>query len=322
MPHAWPLDLLLRGLARCGRHGTVIFAVAIFIGLLFPPAAEAVRPFLAVTVFGLMTTVLVRVDMVRALEHVRKPALVIVFMVAMLIGTPLLVAGLLVAFDGLISHDVALALVLFACAPPLVSASSTCYLMGLDGALSLVLILLGTAVTPLAVPAIVALAGFEVDISSLELAGRLALLVGAAAVTARLIRGWMGPERLGAYRPQIDGMAVVMVVIFAVAAMDGVLWTLLGRPVFTLSLVALAFGMSIGLMIVIRIAFAVTGVTTARTLAFTGGMRNMGLGIASMGAAVPHDTWIYFAIVQFPIYLLPMALQLVWRASDRRRAAP
>ncbi|MCP1335432.1 hypothetical protein [Futiania mangrovi] len=322
MPHAWPLDLLLRGLARCGRHGTAIFAVAIFVGLLFPPAAEAVRPFLAVTVFGLMTTVLVRVDMVRALEHVRKPGLVIAFMLALTVGTPLVVVGLLAAFGDVISHDVALALVLFACAPPLVSASSTCYLMGLDGALSLVLTLLGTALSPLVVPAVVALAGFEVDISSMELAMRLALLVGAAAVSARLIRGWMGAERLAACRPQIDGAAVVMIVIFAVAAMDGVLWTLLDRPAFTLALVALAFGMSLGLMGAIRAAFAATGVITSRTLAFTGGMRNMGLGIASMGAAVPHDTWIYFALVQFPIYLLPMALQYVWRASDRRRAAP
>ena len=44
--------------------------------------------------------------------------------------------------------------------------------------------------------------------------------------------------------------------------------------------------------------------------------RNMGLMMATAGGAVPELTWLYFAIVQFPIYLLPQIVKpLVWRLT-------
>src|ERR1044072_7482669 len=39
------------------------------------------------------------------------------------------------------------------------------------------------------------------------------------------------------------------------------------------------------------------------------GNRNMGLMLAAAGAAVGELTWLYFAIAQFPIYLMPAMLK-------------
>ncbi len=36
--------------------------------------------------------------------------------------------------------------------------------------------------------------------------------------------------------------------------------------------------------------------------------RNLGLMIAAAGGAVPELTWLYVAMAQFPIYLLPYLL--------------
>jgi len=54
----------------------------------------------------------------------------------------------------------------------------------------------------------------------------------------------------------------------------------------------------------------------------TGSTSGIGLGIleemAAAGAAVPDLTWLYLAMVQFPIYLLPQTLKpLVWRLTRR-----
>ena len=37
--------------------------------------------------------------------------------------------------------------------------------------------------------------------------------------------------------------------------------------------------------------------------------RNIGLVMAALGASLPDMAWFYFAMVQFPIYLLPLLLK-------------
>ena len=47
----------------------------------------------------------------------------------------------------------------------------------------------------------------------------------------------------------------------------------------------------------------------AFALALMASQRNMGLMLAATSGALPDLTWLYFAIAQFPIYLLPAMLQ-------------
>ena len=55
----------------------------------------------------------------------------------------------------------------------------------------------------------------------------------------------------------------------------------------------------------------------ALALGLAAGNRNMGLMLAAAGAAVPELTWLYFAIAQLPIYLMPAMLKPL-----ARRVAP
>jgi BASS family bile acid:Na+ symporter len=55
----------------------------------------------------------------------------------------------------------------------------------------------------------------------------------------------------------------------------------------------------------------------ALALGLAAGNRNMGLMLAAAGAAVPDLTWLYFAVAQFPIYLMPAMLKPL-----ARRVAP
>ena len=56
-------------------------------------------------------------------------------------------------------------------------------------------------------------------------------------------------------------------------------------------------------------------------LGLAAGNRNMGLMLAAAGAAVPDLTWLYFAIAQFPIYLMPAMLKPLARRLTPGRAA-
>ena len=52
-------------------------------------------------------------------------------------------------------------------------------------------------------------------------------------------------------------------------------------------------------------------------LGYGTGQRNMGLLIAALGASTPNSTFLFFALAQFPIYLMP---QLVKPLARRYRA--
>ena len=51
-----------------------------------------------------------------------------------------------------------------------------------------------------------------------------------------------------------------------------------------------------------------SGRTEALTAALAASNRNMGLMPAAVGASLPPDTWLWFALAQFPIYLLPLII--------------
>ena len=61
------------------------------------------------------------------------------------------------------------------------------------------------------------------------------------------------------------------------------------------------------------------GRDAALTLALAAGLRNLGVMIAATGGQVPQLTWLYIAMAQFPVYLLPHALKAV---SGRLRKDP
>jgi len=57
------------------------------------------------------------------------------------------------------------------------------------------------------------------------------------------------------------------------------------------------------------LVFLKTGRARAFAIGLIAGNRNIGLMLAATGFAVPDDAWLYFALAQFPIYLLPHLLK-------------
>jgi BASS family bile acid:Na+ symporter len=298
-------------LAWLGRQGTRAVAASIFIGIAVPPLATLLKPGFPYALFVLLCLAFLRVDPGDVRAHFARPMVVAAAAAWMMLATPLMIGLALIALDAEArANGLFIAMILQAAAPPVISAPTLAALMGLDAALSLATLIVCTALTPLTAPAFAALfAGSGLSISPYALGAKLLAMLAGAAVVAALVRRFAGKAWVARQSERIDGLSVIALFFFAVALMDGVLVAILTEPLKVLGLTALSFGLSLGFAALTALVFARLGAGQALALGLAAGNRNMGLMLAAAGTAVPELTWIYFAVAQFPIYLMPAMLK-------------
>ncbi|WP_422376989.1 sodium:proton symporter [Roseibium sp.] len=299
------------GLAWIGRHGTAALVVSIFIGVALPALSAYLRPYLAVAVFSLLTLAFLRVDQDAIVRRLRRPALLIAALVWTMLGAPLLTwLAILAIGPDTLGPDIVLALYIATAAPPVMAAPAFIYLLGLDGTLSLALSVAALIVTPLTAPLVGELMlGAALPLSVGGLALQLSALLVGAFLLSFVFRRLAGRERLARSSHHISGLNVLLLLVFAIAAMDGVAASFAAKPGFTLGLTALTFALALVQMLLSLALFAPASREDAYAIAHTCGTRNMGLMVAALGGTLPELTWLWFAVGQFPIYMLPMMLK-------------
>ena len=140
----------------------------------------------------------------------------------------------------------------------------------------------------------------------------------AAAIVLRLRFGLARIERDTAV---LDGIAVSMYLVFAVAAMDGVLAALVGDPAGCAVLLGAAIAVSLAGYGASWLILRPVPPAERLVLGYATGQRNMGLLIAALGASAPPRTYLFFALAQFPIYLAPVLMRpLATRFLARARS--
>src|SRR3546814_13369325 len=139
-----------RLLAFLGCHATWVLFVGVFLGLALPALATLARPLLAPAVAVLLTATLLRIDGRVMLGYLRRPRLAALIVGWLLLGAPLATAAVLALLP--LPAALTTGLVLMAAAPPILSAAPIAMLLGLDGALALVVGLIATLLTPSPVP--------------------------------------------------------------------------------------------------------------------------------------------------------------------------
>lgn len=314
----------LGALAWLGRQGTRAIALSLFLGLALPALAASLKPFFGATIFILLVLAFLRTDPRELRAYFARPALIAAATVWIMVITPATI-GLALFAIGLdrSAPGLYLAFILQASAAPIMSAPAFAALMGLDAALSLATLMACMIATPITAPFFAyVFAGSTLSLSAPALALRLALLLGGSAVVAWSIRRFAGRLWVERQRERIDGLNVVLLFVFAVAIMDGVAASFQERPYFVIGLVIVSFAVALGMMGLTALVFARAGRGRPFALGHTAANRNLGLMLAATGGVLPDMTWLYMALAQFPIYLLPYFLQPLARRLNERPQDP
>jgi BASS family bile acid:Na+ symporter len=303
-----------RALEFCARRGAVLLAVSIFIGLLVPPLAKAMRFIVTPTVVGLMTLVLLRVDFAAVFAYLRRPLLVLWLLAWLMVGAPLAAFGAVwLAGQAGFAGPLGAAFVIAATGCAATSAPAFARLVGLDAQLSLVGSVLSTLIVPFTAPPLaLGLLGVALPITVAGLTARLALVVGLPLLLSLAIRRLAGDDRLKPWGGAVDGSAVLLVCLYGIGVMDGILAAAIARPGFVVGATLLAFLVNYGLNALTALVFLPYGRRVALATGLMSGNRNMALYLAVMPGDSDPALLMFFALCQFPLFLSPFLLRPVY----------
>lgn len=318
-----PAAFLAAALAWLGRHGTQGFALSIFLGLALPQFSAMARPALPITIFCFTTVVFMRLDMSVTLGLLRRPAKLAASCLWLVAGPVLLIgAALLLVGRENLDPGIVLGLAIMGAAPPIMSSPAVAILYGFEPSLIIASVILTTIVSPIVAPIFVELlAGAAVPLDRWALTLRLLIFIGGGMAVATAIRLWLGLARIKAMKANLDGFGVLMYFIFAIAAMDGVTKAALDNPRLVLFVLGCVFAVSAAGLVSSWLVLRLLPASERFMIGYGTGQRNMGLLVAALGAGVSPTTFLYFALAQFPIYLLPWLLAGIAARIRRREAA-
>lgn len=306
------MNPIVHVLRRMGGRATTLLPFSLAIGLLFQDIAAAARPLLWPLAVALLMLTLARTDWARVVLLLRRPGLAIALSLVNLILVPLIVWPIwraLGLWPGLVA-----ALCLSAMAPGIISAATTAGFLRLDSSVALLLTLFTNFLVPFTLPPLALwLLGLDLRIGVFDLSLRLALVVVLASLGAFLIRRALG-RRIAEEAPTLDGLSVIVLMVFAIPLMDGVVALALAQPIKLAGFVAGAFaGMILNNLVVAVGTLPFLDRRDALTAGYCSGGRHNALMMAVLPASADADIFLFIAAVQFPIYLIPTLLQPVYR---------
>ncbi|HEX2653497.1 MAG TPA: hypothetical protein VHN11_07595 [Xanthobacteraceae bacterium] len=304
--------MIINLLSLLRRHGSALMATGLVIGLAFPGLAAILRPALPTFIFLLVVSAFLTVDWPALLTHARRPLRLVLISIWNAVAIPIALV-----FPAQLLHlppQLIESIALWATSPPLSSSVAMAVLLGLDDALALLVMAIGTFISPFILPPLtVGLIGVDLGLGVIPLMTRLTLFIGGAGLVAFVLRHFIGNTRLQRYSLHIGGFNVVLLNLFAIAIMDGVRDRIFSEPETILLFVTTAFAISLLAQTATFIAFFWLGWLPALTSAMLAGNRNMGVVVATLGSAASPEIVLFFVAVQFPIYLLPMMLGPIYR---------
>ena len=311
---------LTAALAWLGRQGTRALAASVFLGLAVPPLASYVKPYLGETVFVLLLFSYLRTDPAAFRRYLTAPGLTIaaalwvMVVVPLLFGTAYVLSGIREAWPALYTI-----MILQIAITPITSSAAFAALMGLDVAFSLAALIVSNALSPITTVAFSYLFLGSSLFSPVELGVKLFFFFAGASAIAYAIRRIAGQQWIERQKEPIDGLNVIAVFVFAIAAMDGVPRHVMADPLFAIELFVLIIIVSCALIGLSVLVFWRTGLDRGLVIGLLTGFRNIGLVMAALGSTLSDLAWFYFAMAQFPIYLLPVLLKPLARRFMEKR---
>jgi BASS family bile acid:Na+ symporter len=307
----------VKGLAWLGRHATEALIVGVFVGLMLPDMAAALKGWLSPLVFVFTAASFLKVDAGAVARAAwRQPLLPTLLLLWSLVAVPIATAAAIHLFH--VPIGLAQALIVWAASPSMTAAIVFAALLGLDVTLTIAIATISIILVPLTGPPLVMwLAGLSIGVNALALTARIAAFVGAALAVAWALRGLAGRAVIEKRAGEINGAIIILLVLFGISLMAGVghriatdLWHVMGS-------VIAAFIANVGVQIATGLLFVWAGSRRSATAALLSGNRNMSILCANLDTAAMPDILLFFATSHLPIYVLPWILRKIYGWAGR-----
>lgn len=302
-------------LRRISAVAPVVMAAGIFLGLLFPRLAGLAGPLLAPAVILILALALVRLEGRDLTARLRRPWVIAALVAWQLFGSAVMVWLVTMPLGALgMTPGLRSALVLLAAASPIMSSITLALLFRLDAALVSVVVFVSTLLVPVTIgPVAVLLMGEAARLDVWEMMWRLAVIVAGALVLAALLRTFMAREQINRRGAELDGIAVILLLVFALAIMEQAALTLRADTALFMIVLGASLALNLLLQAATWLLFRWLGAVEAVSAGMTAGNRNAGLALAGLPATAPVEVGLIFALSQVPIYVLPLVLRPLYR---------
>ncbi len=301
-----PFDPLL----LASRHARAILVAGLAVGIVLPGLAEVLSrwiPEMVVILLFLGALRLSPADLrLLASGLPRATAYVLIAQLAL----PMAILAIAFALDAA-NSAVTLALVLLACAPPIVSSPNIAAIMRLDVATAMQLMGMGSVLLPLtALPVFWLLPALgppeQVIAATLRLVLTILLAGGGAIILRRVAFSKVGPAAV----QRMDGLSVVALAIFVIALMASVSEAITQDTATFLFWLIVAFVANFGTQL-FMLCFGRDPVSGARAL--VAGNRNVSLFFVALPPDVTAPLLVFLGCYQLPMLLTPVLLACAYR---------
>jgi predicted Na+-dependent transporter len=307
-------------LSFAGRHGPLILFVGVLLGLVAPPLAQAVKPFMGAAVFVFTLGAFLKVDRLALRAQLARPARTALCLLWVVAGVPLATWVLLTQLP--LAATTRTGILLCMLAPPVGSAAAMAAMLRLNPALALTVTLAASLLSPLFLPpAALLLGGWHLHLQPMTMMLRVGIVIGGAALVATALRRFAG-SFVAANPHAMTGVSVLGLIVVAVGAMQGMRPQLVSHPGAVATALGVAFAVNAGFQALGTALFARQGAIDALTVGLMSGNRNVTLvwvAVLPWLAQMP-GVELYFAAAVFPIFMLPLPLSKLLAVLNRRGA--
>lgn len=300
----------IRLFATLGRHGRLLLVAGLLAGFLLPGTAFQLRPWLPEMIAALMFVAAMRIGARQAFGSLRGLPVTLGLVLLLQVGLPVAL-GLGVSVAGLGATTAAAAVVLVTAAPPLAGSPNLAILTGGDPAPALRLLIVGTALLPLSVLPVFALAGLlEGSAAVLSASSKLLAVIVVATSAGFLLRRVALPRPDGEAIAALDGLSALLMAVVVVGLMAGATEALLTTPGVFLAWLALAFAVNLGLQVTGALALRRSPLADQTLpVSIVAGNRNIALFLVALPAEVTEPLLLFIACYQIPMYLTPLLMR-------------
>ncbi|MBH68740.1 MAG: hypothetical protein CMM58_10345 [Rhodospirillaceae bacterium] len=295
----------LKFLNLIGRYGTIIMPVGVVLGLSFPSLSQITKPLAEPLVLLMLGVSIYRLDPSLIFKTLKRFKVITIGIVWILIVMPFCIFGLTKLAD--LPVGLLIIVVAWSACPPLVSTPGLAILIGLDAATALLVMIGATVLFTVSLPIILlVLTGTGFDLDPITMSFQLIGIVCICGLTAQLARFLVGKSVAKSSEPAADGVIVLLMALFAVTIMGGVHEPWQNNPQKVIQFLIVAAAACIFSQSFCALIFSQFHRATAGSIALASGSRNLALLIPVANGTFADNLWLYLAVVQIPVYFLPL----------------